>query len=47
MSDYIGVMKDGKIVEEGPTESIFDRPQQPYTKTLMAAALEGTALHVE
>jgi ABC-type microcin C transport system duplicated ATPase subunit YejF len=47
MSDYIVVMKDGKIVEEGPTESIFDRPQQPYTKTLMAAALEGTALHVE
>jgi ABC-type microcin C transport system duplicated ATPase subunit YejF len=47
MSDYIVVMKDGKIVEEGPTESIFDRPEQPYTKTLMAAALEGTALHVE
>ncbi|WP_145107574.1 ABC transporter ATP-binding protein [Cereibacter sediminicola] len=40
LSDYIVVMKEGRIVEEGPTADIFDRPQESYTRTLMAAALE-------
>ncbi|ODT06414.1 MAG: microcin ABC transporter ATP-binding protein [Mesorhizobium sp. SCN 65-20] len=42
MSDYIIVMKQGKIVEEGPTEEIFGDPREPYTKTLMAAAIDET-----
>jgi oligopeptide transport system ATP-binding protein len=42
MSDYIVVMKQGRIVEEGPTEQIFDRPREAYTKTLMAAAIDVT-----
>ena len=42
MSDYIIVMKQGQIVEEGPTEEIFDHPAQDYTKTLMAAAIDVT-----
>ncbi|ODM43780.1 ABC transporter ATP-binding protein [Cereibacter johrii] len=40
LSDYIVVMKEGRIVEEGQTADIFDRPQEAYTRTLMAAALE-------
>ena len=28
MADYILVMKDGQIVEEGATERIFDRPRR-------------------
>ena len=40
VSDYILVMKSGRVVEEGPTEAIFDRPEQDYTRTLMAAALD-------
>ncbi|EBU7498407.1 hypothetical protein DK058_26420, partial [Salmonella enterica subsp. enterica serovar Typhi] len=42
MADYIIVMKSGKIVEEGPTDAIFDDPQELYTRTLMAAALDST-----
>jgi oligopeptide transport system ATP-binding protein len=28
----------GKVVEEGPTEEVFDRPVHPYTAALMSAA---------
>ncbi|WP_281826595.1 ABC transporter ATP-binding protein [Jannaschia rubra] len=42
VSDYILVMKDGRIVEEGPVEEIFDRPERDYTRTLMSAALDVT-----
>jgi len=42
MADYIIVMKQGKIVEEGPTEEIFDNPREAYTQTLMAAAIDAT-----
>lgn len=37
------VMKDGKVVEQGSSEQIFDTPQQPYTKALLAAALNLSA----
>jgi oligopeptide transport system ATP-binding protein len=42
MADYIIVMKQGKIVEEGPTEEIFSSPRDIYTQTLMAAAVDST-----
>ena len=42
MADYIIVMRQGKIVEEGPTDEIFDHPAQEYTRTLMAAAIDQT-----
>ncbi|CAI9401195.1 putative ABC transporter ATP-binding protein YejF [Pleomorphomonas sp. T1.2MG-36] len=38
LSDYIVVMKAGKIVEEGSTDQIFDAPRESYTRELMAAA---------
>jgi microcin C transport system ATP-binding protein len=28
------------VVERGPSQQIFDTPQQPYTKALMAAAFD-------
>ncbi|MEX2642751.1 MAG: ATP-binding cassette domain-containing protein, partial [Acetobacterales bacterium] len=34
------VMRDGKVVEQGPAADIFDRPRQPYTRALMAAAFD-------
>lgn len=34
------IMKDGRIVEQGETAAIFERPGQDYTRALLAAALE-------
>ena len=39
MSDYIFVMKDGKIVESGISSDVFEYPKEKYTKKLLAAAL--------
>ena len=33
----IAVMRDGRIVEEGPTERVMARPSQPYTRELIDA----------
>jgi microcin C transport system ATP-binding protein len=32
------VIKDGKVVESGASHDVFDSPQHPYTKELLAAA---------
>ena len=40
LSDEIIVMRQGKVVEQGAAERIFERPQQAYTKALMAAAFD-------
>lgn len=36
--DRIAVMNQGKIVELGTTQSLFENPQHPYTQTLLQAA---------
>ncbi len=38
ITDRVLVMKAGKIVEEGETETVFHSPKHPYTKQLIAAA---------
>ena len=40
MSDYLIVLRDGKVVEEGPAEQLFNQPSAPYTKALISAAFE-------
>ncbi len=44
LSSHVMVMKDGKVVEQGPTQRIFDDPQQDYTRALLAAALNLEAV---
>ena len=34
------VLRDGIVVETGPTEAIFERPETAYTRALLAAALD-------
>tara|TARA_B100001123_G_C15220387_1_gene991016 strand:+ start:1 stop:906 length:906 start_codon:yes stop_codon:yes gene_type:complete len=35
MSDYVIVLKDGKIIEEGESENIFNFPKNNYTQSLI------------
>jgi len=37
ISDRIAVMHDGLIVEQGPTEQVFEHPQDAYTQLLLAS----------
>jgi peptide/nickel transport system ATP-binding protein len=40
MCDDIAVMFDGRIVEYGPVDSVIGHPEDPYTRTLLAAIPE-------
>ena len=39
MADYIIVLKDGKIVEEGSANSIFNFPKEEYTQRLLQSVV--------
>ena len=43
LADRILVMKDGKLVESGPADRVFDHPQEEYTQRLLRA-VPGRAL---
>jgi microcin C transport system ATP-binding protein len=40
LSDEVIVMRAGTVLERGPTAQIFERPEHPYTRALIAAALD-------
>ena len=44
LANEVIVMRLGKVVERGPAAQIFDAPQHEYTKALMAAAFDITAV---
>ena len=39
LAHHLLVMKNGRVVEEGPAQQVFARPQHSYTQALLAAAL--------
>ena len=47
IADKVCVMKDGEIVEAGPTAEIFANPRHPYTQKLLAAEPTGAPDPVE
>ena len=46
LAHEILVMKDGKVVEAGPTDRVMTSPEHPYTRALMAAAFDLTPVSV-
>jgi microcin C transport system ATP-binding protein len=47
LADEVIVMRAGRVVEQGPTTQIFERPQHPYTRALMAAAFDIAPVEVD
>jgi len=45
LCNYVIVMKNGKVVEEGPACDIFESPKEDYTKALIAAAFDIKVAH--
>jgi peptide/nickel transport system ATP-binding protein len=42
IADTVTVVKDGRVVESGPRERIYERPQEQYTRDLLSASLLHT-----
>jgi len=44
LAHEVVVMRDGVVVEQGPSERVFDAPREPYTRALMKAAFDLEAV---
>ncbi|MER7842443.1 ABC transporter ATP-binding protein [Kitasatospora sp. NPDC096077] len=42
LSDRLIVLKDGELVESGTVDEVFDHPEHPYTRRLLASAAGGS-----
>jgi microcin C transport system ATP-binding protein len=47
LAEEIIVMRDGVVVEHGPAARIFEDPQERYTRALIAAAFELSAVELD
>ena len=46
MADMMAVMKDGKFIEFGPSDAIYEDPKEQYTRELIAAAPKDDLAHI-
>ncbi|ATN32469.1 microcin ABC transporter ATP-binding protein [Rhizobium sp. ACO-34A] len=46
LANEVIVMRAGKVVEQGPSSSIFSAPKEDYTRALMAAAFNLEAVEI-
>jgi len=46
-SDYVYVMQSGEVKEHNTTEALFQSPQHPYTRHLLASEPKGRARPIE
>ena len=47
LANEVIVLRQGKVVEQGPAQQIFDNPATDYTRALMAAAFEIKAVETD
>jgi microcin C transport system ATP-binding protein len=47
MTDWVCVMTEGKIVESGAVDEVFDRPRHDYTKKLLGAEPRGAPVRAQ
>jgi len=40
LADWLVVMREGQVIEQGPAHEVFDHPRDTYTAALIAAAFE-------
>ncbi len=45
LCNYVIVMKNGMVVEEGDAAQVFNAPKEDYTRALLAAAFDLTVAH--
>jgi microcin C transport system ATP-binding protein len=45
LANEVIVMRNGLVVERGSAKQVFENPQEPYTKALLAAALNLKPVH--
>ncbi|MFE4606497.1 ABC transporter ATP-binding protein [Kitasatospora indigofera] len=43
LAEHVLVLRNGRVVEEGPAAALWDAPADPYTRALLAAATGRTA----
>jgi microcin C transport system ATP-binding protein len=47
LADEVIVMREGKVVEQGPADGIFENPKEAYTRALIAAAFDIEAVETD